>query len=149
MPLFCFHFSGLVEKKNQLRDLELHSNNRKKTFSRDFLVEMLMFWFSAKKNPFMKIFLTVYETSLNLEEPSWVRSKYQIATSSFIYLIVIVLISKSIFLQKEERSFPELFLGLTLYFLLWMPFLNPCKAVNDKVSHEISYYYACCLRLQF
>lgn len=90
MPLFCFHFSGLVEKKNQLRDLELHSNNReKKTFSRDFLVEMLMYWFLAEKNSFMKIFLRVYETPLNLEEYSLVKLKYQIATSSFIYIIVL------------------------------------------------------------
>lgn len=37
MPPFCFHFSGFVEKKNQLRDLELHSSNREKNIFKGFL----------------------------------------------------------------------------------------------------------------
>lgn len=105
MFLFCFHFSGLVEEKNQLRDLELHSNNRNEIFSRGFSVEMLMYWFLAKKNPLTKIFLVVYETSSNLEEFSRVKSKYQIVRPKFIYMNVVVLVFKSIFLCKEERNF--------------------------------------------
>lgn len=106
--LSCFHFKGLVKKKNQLRELKLHSNHRKKIFSRDFLVQMLMQWFLAKKNPLMKIFLMVCEVSLNLEKYSWVKSKCYIIVPNFICMIVIVLIFRSIFLLKEERSFPEL-----------------------------------------
>lgn len=66
-----------------------------------------MYQFLAKKNPLMKIFFVVYETSLNLGEHSWVKCQYQMAMPNFISMIVIVLTFKSIFLHKEERSCPE------------------------------------------
>ena len=68
---------------------------------------MLTYWFSVKKNPLTKIFSMVYGTSLNSKEYSWVKSKYQIAMPGFIYMVVTELIFKSIFLPRQERSYPE------------------------------------------
>lgn len=64
---------------------------------------MLMHWLLAKKNPLMKIFLVVRETSLNLEY-SWVKLKYYIIVPNLIYIIVIVLIVKQYFYLK--KNFP-------------------------------------------
>lgn len=69
---------------------------------------MLIHWFLAKKNPLMKIFLVVCETSLN-SKYSCVKPEYYITVLNFIYMIVTALLFKSIFLLEEERSVPELY----------------------------------------